>query len=46
MKKAIILFLIVFVLISFSLPVFADYDTRQLPWSLEEIEGMKVINIF
>ncbi len=37
MKKIITSFLIfVFVSLSFSLPTFAEYDTRQLPWNLPE----------
>ncbi len=39
MKKIIISSLIIFVFI-FSMPVFADYDTRQLPWQLPpKLEG-------
>lgn len=36
MKKIIISLLIIFIFISFSLPVFADYNPRQLPWKLPE----------
>lgn len=39
MKKIIVFLLVIFVFISFSLPVSA-YDTRQLPWKLpEKLEG-------